>query len=51
MGQRFTDPLGFNVLMTYLKLKYNEMINLRIIIRTVEFGIPLEIANRELILV
>ena len=45
------DPLGFNILMSYLKLKYNELINLRIILRAVEFGLPKDMIWQELIFV
>jgi V/A-type H+-transporting ATPase subunit C len=44
-------PLEFNfhILMTYLTLKYNELINLRIILRTIESGLPRDTLKRELI--
>ncbi len=50
-SQAMGDPLGFNVLMSYLRLKYNELINLRIVLRAVEFGLPREIVNQELVFV
>ena len=47
-SQAMGDPLGFTVLMSYLKLKYNELVNLRIIVRSVEFGLPQDIVKQEL---
>lgn len=45
------DMLGFGVILGYLRLKYDELLNLRIIGRAKEFGMPDEITRGELILV
>jgi V/A-type H+-transporting ATPase subunit C len=45
------DVLGTGLLLTYLELKFNEITNLRIIIRSKEYGMPDEIARGELIFV
>jgi V/A-type H+-transporting ATPase subunit C len=50
-GITASNPLGFNILISYLKRKYNELVNLRIILRTVEFGLSTEIVKQELIFV
>lgn len=45
------DVFGIGVLVSYLEQKFNEIINLRIIIRSKEFGMPDEIVRGELIFV
>jgi len=45
------DVLGIGLLLTYLELKFNEITNLRIIIRSKEYGMPDEIARGELVFV
>lgn len=45
------DPFKFTILMSYLKLKYNELVNLRIILRAVGFGIPKEMVKQGLVFV
>jgi len=47
--QAMENPFGFGILMSYLRLKYNELVNLRIILRAVEFGIPEEMVRGELV--
>ena len=45
------DMLGFGVILGYLRLKATEIVNLRIIGRAKEFGMPEEITRGELILI
>lgn len=43
------DVFGVGILVSYLEQKFNEVVNLRIIVRSKEFGMPDEIARGELI--
>ncbi len=45
------DMLGFGVIMGYLRFKFDELLNLRIIGRAKEFGMPDDITRGEIILV
>jgi V/A-type H+-transporting ATPase subunit C len=45
------DSLGFGILLSYFKRKYNELVNLRLILRAVEFDLPMETIRQELVFV
>jgi len=45
------DPLGIDIVVGYLTLKYNEVVNLRLIARSRILGIPRELVRREMFLV
>jgi len=45
------DPLGIDVVVGYLALKYNEVANLRLIARSKLLGIPRELVRREMVVV
>ncbi len=45
------DPLGLDVVVGYLALKYNEVVNLRLIARSKVFGIPRDVVRKEMALV
>jgi V/A-type H+-transporting ATPase subunit C len=44
------DPLGLDVVVGYLALKYNEVVNLRLIARSKAFGIPRDVVRKEMAL-
>lgn len=43
------DPLGLDVVVGYLALKYNEVVNLRLIARSKVFGIPRDVVRKEMV--
>ncbi|MGH2453427.1 MAG: V-type ATPase subunit [bacterium] len=43
------DPLGLDVVVGYLALKYNEVVNLRLIARSTALGIPREVVRKEMV--
>jgi V/A-type H+-transporting ATPase subunit C len=45
------DPLGLDVVVGYLALKYNEVVNLRLIARSKALGLPRDLVRREMVLV
>ncbi len=45
------DPLGIDVVVGYLALKYNEVVNLRLIARSKMLGIPRDLVRREMVVV
>jgi V/A-type H+-transporting ATPase subunit C len=44
------DPLGLDVVVGYLALKYNEVVNLRLIARSKALGIPRDVVRKEMTL-
>jgi len=45
------DPLGIDVVVAYLALKYNEVKNLRLLARSKQLGIPRDRVRREMVVV
>ncbi len=45
------DPLGLEIVVGYLALKYNEVINLRLIARSKQLGIPRDLVRKEMVVV
>jgi V/A-type H+-transporting ATPase subunit C len=45
------DPLGIEIVVGYLALKYNEVVNLRLIARSKQLGIPRDLVRREMVVV
>jgi len=45
------DPLGIEIVVGYLALKYNEVVNLRLIARSKMLGIPRDLVRREMVVV
>ena len=43
------DPLGIEIVVGYLALKYNEVVNLRLIARSKMLGIPRALVRREMV--
>lgn len=43
------DPLGIDVVVGYLALKYNEVVNLRLIARSKMLGIPRDLVRKEMV--
>lgn len=43
------DPLGIDIVVGYLTLKYNEVVNLRLIARSKTLGIPRDLVRKEMI--
>ncbi len=43
------DPLGIDIVVGYLTLKYNEVVNLRLIARSKSLGIPRDLVRKEMV--
>lgn len=50
-GLYLGDPLGIDIVIAYLALKYNEVKNLRLIARSKQLGIPRDRVRREMVVV
>lgn len=51
IGSHAQDPLGLGVVISYLWSKQNEVTNLRIVVKSIAVGMPVERMKKELILV
>ena len=45
------DPLGIDIVVGYLTLKYNEVVNLRLIARSKLLGLPRDLVRKEMVVV
>jgi len=45
------DPLGIDIVVGYVALKYNEVVNLRLIARSNALGIPRDLVRKEMVVV
>lgn len=50
-GLYLGDPLGIDIVIAYLSLKYNEVKNLRLLARSKQLGIPRDRVRREMVVV